>query len=84
MADSTLTFGPISSSHHIIIQWNAVSSPIVYHYRNIDPTFNSYAVINQPTVNAIATITIDGGTLLHPGTYESDFAAIANIVENVK
>lgn len=83
-ADASMAFGPKLKLHSISIQWTATSSPIVAHYRGIDPTIGEYAVINQPITNADAKITIDDGTPLHPGTYPSDFAAIANIIENVK
>lgn len=83
-ADATMPFGPSSRNHVISIEWTATSSPFVAHFRGIDPGFDAYAIINQPTVLAIAQITIDDGTPLHPGTYPSDIAAIANMVENIK
>jgi hypothetical protein len=84
-ADATMPFGPRSSNHAISIEWTATSAPSVAHFRGIDPTMNNqYAIINQPTANAIAKITIDDGTPLHPGTYTSDLAAIAHNIENVK
>jgi hypothetical protein len=80
--DSIFKIGPFS--HVIKIEWTAISVPLVVHYRGIDPLFNEYAVINQPISLAIAQITIYDGFGIHPGTYSSDIAAIANIIENVK
>jgi hypothetical protein len=83
-ADANMPFGPSSRNHVISIEWTATSSPFVAHFRGVDPTFGEYAIINQPTANAIAKITIDNGTPLHPGTYSTDLAAIAHNIENVK
>jgi hypothetical protein len=82
-ANANMPFGPRSTNHAINIEWTATSKPFVAHFRGIDPTFGVYAIINQPTADAIAKITIDDGTPLHPGTYSSDIGAIANIVENL-
>ena len=83
-AVANMKFGPRDSPHLISIEWTATSSPSVAHFRGIDWTINTYAIINQPTANAIAQITIDDETGFHPLTYPSTIAAISNTVENLK